>query len=49
MKVKTGLAYIIAGAGALFAYQKYKDGSMKRTVDKVKHEAQNNLENMKNI
>jgi hypothetical protein len=48
VKVKTGIAYMLAGAGALYAYQKYMDGSMKRTVNKIKREAQNKLENMKN-
>lgn len=48
MKAKVGLGYMLAGAGALFAYQKYRDGSMNRTVNKVRHEAQNKLENMKN-
>lgn len=46
MKVRTGLALMLAGAGALFAYQKYADGSMNRAFNKVKHEAQNKLENM---
>lgn len=48
MNIKTGLAYMLVGAGTLFAYQKYKDGSINRTMNKVKHEAQNKLENMKN-
>lgn len=48
MKVRTGLAYMLAGAGALFAFQKYRDGSMNKTMDNVKHQAQNKLENMKN-
>jgi hypothetical protein len=48
MKMKTGLAFLLAGAGAVLAYQKYKDGSMNRTFNKVKQQAQNKLENMKN-
>jgi hypothetical protein len=45
-----GITYMLVGmglgAGALATYQQYRNGNLQRTVQKMKGQANNKLENM---